>query len=155
MKNNMTFQEMLLNCNPDNAIRAALSLDSDSVNPALQAKGYDKVFYELLTLKPKKSKMILLVEEVEDWYDKKKYPHIHGKKRNNKGGLTWSLLGTPWNEFLGMEISTQYTVDQTVGYVIWEMTWTGFSQKERVGWIKKILKTKMSGFNKIVKRLLK
>lgn len=137
----MKIKDLLNRVDKELTVNAAISLDIenhkddktfDIVRQNNQREGYSKVFDILRATKPfpkKGQNWTILVNEIEEPCEKYKYPHVHGMKKGSD--LTWSMMFTPWKEWLNMEFKSDYPdLNQTMGYIIWEMTWTGFSPEK-------------------------
>ncbi len=94
-------------------------------------EGYLDVMNELQTLKSKASKFTIIIEEVEDWFDKTKYVSVSGSLPKDE--QSWAIEYTCWEEWLDMEISKEslknFSELDIYCHCLWEMTWSGFSQE--------------------------
>lgn len=109
--------------------------------------GYKGVFEELYTLKPIKTKMRIVIEDIFDEYNGKYYTDVSGKNGtlnkesdpehfgNNEVGnqeVSYAIEYTPWEEWLGMKIDPsslkRYSNLETIAHCLWEMTFAGFDQ---------------------------
>lgn len=94
--------------------------------------GYEKVLKEIRILAPVKTTFKIRVETVEDWYDKSKYTDVSGY--NTKDKTVYAIEYSPWAEWLGMTISTkslkQFSELDIFCECLWEITWSGYNQKE-------------------------
>ncbi|MBF0405862.1 MAG: hypothetical protein HQM10_00800 [Candidatus Riflebacteria bacterium] len=122
-------------------------------------EGYKQVFSELRTVKPKATKMRIVVEEVPAERNQEGYVHVSWKngtlkkaihsKHFNDGGKSdpeesFAIEFTSWEEWLGMRIDQSsaerfYEVEIIV-HCLWEMTFAGFDQasiKEQINELKR------------------
>ena len=95
-------------------------------------KGYEKVFYYLKATEPKpqgKRKILIELEPAHNKEDDKYYTYVHGITPKRRGS-EYSLMLTPWEEWLDMEICEatlyNYTNIDIICHCLWEMTFTGF-----------------------------
>ena len=122
--------------------------------------GYKQVFSELRTMKPKGTKMRIIVEEVPAERNQEAYVHVSGKngtlkkaghskhfKDDGKGiqEESFAIEYTPWEEWLGMIIdpvsSENFSEIEIIAHCLWEMTFAGFDQpsiKEKINELKGI-----------------
>ncbi|MBF0548260.1 MAG: hypothetical protein HQM08_27735 [Candidatus Riflebacteria bacterium] len=122
-------------------------------------EGYKQVFSELRTLKPKATKMRIVVEEVPAERDQEGYVHVSGKngtlkkivrsKQFNDDGKSdpeesFAIEYTPWEEWLGMRIdqpsAERFSEVEIIVHCLWEMTFAGFDQasiKEQINELKR------------------
>ena len=99
-------------------------------------KGYMLTLKELRETRPKKSKMKICVSTVIDDLaeedEDKEYVHVDGYLRGSK--WHYAIEYSPWAEWLGMEVTKKslknFTELDIVAYCLWEMTWSGYSDKE-------------------------
>jgi hypothetical protein len=128
----MKLQEMLHKCD----LKAVLDLicsRHDCKTPEEAAKcraAYDGIFHRLLKLKPKTNKKetwTLYVTSGED--GKESYDgDVCGYKEED--GERYGLDFSPWREWLAMPVVTNYSVNETIAYVLWEMTFYGYNEKK-------------------------
>lgn len=115
--------------------------------------GYKRVLKELKNLKPKlpEDKMEIEVHNVKD--KDGDYTEVHGRKKDDKTG--WAIEYTEWEEWLGMEINKKslknFSELDILVYCLWEMTWSGYSNKE----VKKSAKELFSQYGKAIKQISK
>lgn len=135
----MKLKELLVSCDIDLVISEVATFHKE-VNPdvdlAVQELGYRRALDELLGLKPTKDKgEILRVEKIlaDPLNDDKDSWHVSMGKPKSK--ITWSLAFKPWAQWLNMEVKTDFGPETTLTYILWELTFYGFTQKatERVG----------------------
>ena len=123
-------------------------------------EGYKQVFSELCTIKPKATKMRIVVEEVPAERNQEAYVDVSGKngtlkKANHSEHFKDEGIGnqeesfaieyTPWEEWLGMGIdqvsSENFSEVEIIAHCLWEMTFAGFDQpsiKEKINELKRI-----------------
>ncbi len=103
-------------------------------------KGYDKVFKILKIKKLKKSKIVIILHFRKEPDEKKTWVDVSGKEKRKKQKL--AIEFTPWSEWLGMEIEEnmkwEFSNLEILCHCLWEMTWTGFSEKQIQKFIKKL-----------------
>jgi hypothetical protein len=96
--------------------------------------GYEKVFYKLLSMKPRKhelSDLFIRVRMVEE--DGKSYPDVSGiNVANPHDKKTYGIEFLKWNDWVSMFL-TQETLDSIdyetiVGACLYEMTFYGFEE---------------------------
>lgn len=110
-------------------------------------EGYKQVFSELRTIKPKATKMRIVLEEVPAERNQEGYVHVSGKngtlktavrsKHFNDDGKSdpeesFAIEYTPWEEWLGMRIdqpsAEKFSEVEIIVHCLWEMTFAGFDQ---------------------------
>lgn len=93
--------------------------------------GYIDVMQELQKLKSKPTKFTIVVEEVEDWFDKTKYVSVSGTLPKDE--QSWAIEYTRWEEWLDMTIAKEslksFSELDIYCHCLWELTWAGFSQE--------------------------
>lgn len=134
----MKFKELLLKCDKEKvALKNAerdISINSSDQKYTLenQKLGYLDVIVQLLNLKSRNSNIwTLIVERVENDPCNNYEPwdgHVYGIKKGSKE--TWAMEYTKWEHLLGMEVKTSYNIDDTIAYLLWELTFVGFSQEK-------------------------
>ena len=96
--------------------------------------GYEKVFYKLLSMKPRKhnlSDLFIEVKMIEE--DGSSYPNVSGiNVANPHDKKTYGIEFTPWKDWVSMFL-TQETLDSIdyetiVGACLYEMTFCGFEE---------------------------
>ncbi|EKD93692.1 MAG: hypothetical protein ACD_28C00081G0002 [uncultured bacterium] len=122
-------------------------------------EGYKQVFSELRAIKPKATKMRIVVEEVPAERNQEGYVHVSGKngtlrkaihsKHFNDCGKndpeeSFAIEYTPWEEWLGMRIdqpsAERFFEVEIIVHCLWEMTFAGFDQasiKEQITELKR------------------
>jgi hypothetical protein len=123
-------------------------------------EGYNRVFSELRTIKPVRTKMRLVVEEVPEERNQEACVHVSGKdgtlkkpvhsKHFKDDGMgnqeeSYAIEYTPWGKWLGMSIdqvsSENFSEVEIIAHCLWEMTFAGFDQrsiKEKIDELKRI-----------------
>lgn len=134
----MKFKTLLLKCDKEkvalkNAERDVANNSSDPKYTIENQKlGYLNVIQQLLSLKPRNSKVwTLIVEQVANDPLNNYKPwdgHVYGIKKGSKE--TWAMEYTKWESLLGMDVKTSYSINDTVAYILWELTFMGFSQEK-------------------------
>lgn len=99
--------------------------------------GYQKVFEKLLFLHPEDSEIIIVVAHQEDDFDGEEYVDVSGKYANPKNEeeeFSQAIEFTPWNKWLGMEISPEsllhFSELEIISHCLYEMTFVGFEEEE-------------------------
>lgn len=99
--------------------------------------GYRKVFEELLYMHPEDSDIIIAVAHQKDDFDGEEYVDVSGKYANPKNEeeeFSLAIEFTPWNKWLGMEISPEsllhFSELEIISHCLYEMTFIGFEEKE-------------------------
>jgi hypothetical protein len=99
--------------------------------------GYRDVFNRLKVMIPKTSNVSLTVANQEDDFDGTEYVHVSGfyvDPTKSPDGYTGSLAieFTPWNEWLGMEVSkdslAEFSEFEIIAHSLFEMTFVGFEE---------------------------
>ncbi|MDY0334055.1 MAG: hypothetical protein RBR47_03765, partial [Bacteroidales bacterium] len=99
--------------------------------------GYKKVFEELLFMHPEDSEISIVVAHQKDDYDGEEYVNVSGKYANPKSEeeeFSQAIEFTPWNKWLGMEISQEslqhFSELEIISHCLYEMTFVGFEEEE-------------------------
>lgn len=111
-------------------------------------EGYERVFSELQTIKPVKTKMRIVIEDVFDEFDNEHYTHVSGKdgtlnkesypeyfKDDELGNqeISYGIELTDWAKWLAMDIDYEsiqkYSELDIIGHCLWEMSFFGFTRK--------------------------
>lgn len=148
----MIFKELLLKFKSDNVLKRLVKLYPNQKKNLL---GYAKAIKELTILKPHTEKMQILIEKGYNIFDKKYYCHVCAIDKNKQ---TYAIEFEPWNNWLGMEIHIDslknYTELDIICHCLYEMTFTGFSNKEvknekdkLLGLLKKVYKKEKKQWN--------
>lgn len=97
---------------------------------------YLDVFEELLYMNPENSEIEIVVAHQIDDFDGEEYVDVSGSYRNPKSEeeeFSEALEFTPWNQWLGMEISQESLEDFTeleiIAHCLFEMTFVGFEEE--------------------------
>ncbi len=97
---------------------------------------YQDVFEELLYRNPEDSEIEIVVAHQIDDFDGEEYVDVSGSYRNPKSEeeeLSQALEFTPWNQWLGMEISQEslesFTELEIIAHCLFEMTFVGFEEE--------------------------
>lgn len=115
--------------------------------------GFERVFDELLSLTPRRTRMRICLEEVfREGIDEEPYIEVFGKdgtlnknlpdfrhfsktasKEFANSETSFALDLVPWEEWLGMELDPStldaYSGHDIVAHCLWEMTFFGFDQE--------------------------
>lgn len=96
-------------------------------------EGYKAVFETLLLMDAARTDYMIVVERTPDMLDPHyRYPDVYGVKDGDD--KKWSLVFTPWAEWLGMEVCGEsmmdFSVDQITAYCLHEMTFFGFTEEK-------------------------
>lgn len=102
------------------------------INPNIdidtQLDGYTNVICELQNMDWKKSTDYIITvdkySENEGSYDGCVF--VQNLKTNEEVVLSH----LKWKELLGLEVDSLYNLEDTLFYIIWELTWWGFSEEE-------------------------
>lgn len=99
--------------------------------------GYKKVFEELLFMSPEDSEILIVVAHQKDDFDGEEYVDVSGKYANPKNEeekFSQAIEFTPWNKWLGMEISQEsflyFSELEIISHCLYEMTFAGFEEEE-------------------------
>ncbi len=100
-------------------------------------EGYALVFEKLQVLNPEESDMYIELKNVTDDFDGEHYVDVGGRYKNPKteeDKAAMALEFTPWNRWLGMEISAEsleeFSEPEIIAHCLYEMTFAGFEEKE-------------------------
>lgn len=103
------------------------------VNKSLQ--GYKTVFEKLLLMIPEKMDMEIIIERLAD--EDETYIEVSAKHKYPKSKeeqFSQAIEFTPWNKWLGMEISDrslhEYSQLEIIAHCLYEMTFVGFAEDE-------------------------
>ena len=96
--------------------------------------GYLDVFDELLYMNPEDSDIEIVVEQQIDDFDGEEYVDVSGSYKNPKEEeFSQALEFTPWNEWLGIDISQEslddFTELEIIAHCLFEMTFVGFEEE--------------------------
>lgn len=104
-------------------------------NEEKNISGYQKVFEELLFMHPEESEILIVVTHQKDDFDGEKWVEVSGKYANPKNKeeeFSQAIEFTPWNKWLGMEISPEsllhFSELEIISHCIYEMTFAGFEE---------------------------
>lgn len=104
-------------------------------NQKKSAPGYHKVLKKLRSIEPvQRDDMKIDVSHVIDDTDPEEtyeYEHVCGVVDGED--MTYAIEYMPWNEWLGIhftEQSLKYPEIDLIAHCLWEMTWSGFDEKE-------------------------
>ncbi len=124
----MKFYELFKRYTDEDIIKQVIKLYPDQKK---SKKGYQSALKELRKLKPKRTEFSIRVTKVRDGKDR--YEHVDGYRHGEGYGIEF----TSWPEWLGMYIDMQslYRIGHLdfLCHSLWEMTWSGFSNKEVQG----------------------
>jgi len=106
-------------------------------NEEKNISGYKEVFEELLFMHPEDSEILIVVAHQKDDFDGEEYVDVSGKYANPKNEeeeFSQAIEFTPWNKWLGMEISPEslqhFTELEIISHCLYEMTFAGFEEEE-------------------------
>lgn len=106
---------------------------------------YERVYEALLQMPPIHSNLHIVVAERIDEYDGEKYVEVFGRHpqpQNKDEHYAKAIEFTPWNEWLGMEISpdsvAQFTELEIIAHCLYEMTFVGFEEVQIQQELKKL-----------------
>lgn len=116
------------------------------------APGYRKVLKKLREIEPSiRSDMKIEVEHVVDDLlpeAVEEYENVSGVMQGED--IRYAIEFTPWNQWLGMEFTTEslkYPEVDLLAHCLWEMTWSGFEEEQ--------IQEKMNGLLETVKEIEK
>ncbi|RUT78422.1 DUF6557 family protein [Ancylomarina longa] len=99
-------------------------------------EGYELVFEKLKHITPKENNFEIVLQTIkeENW---ESYVHVNATDLSSEStdefSGSWSLMGTPWNEWLFMPISKEsmenFTEIEILAHCLWEMTYCGFEEE--------------------------
>lgn len=142
----LTFKELLLKSDKEKVLKKLASIDrgisktNKDFNLENQLKGYGAVYDTLLEKKESRSTMTIFVESVKnDPVNDGKTWHGHVYCRFKNRIYPYALLGIYWKKILGSRVCSNYSTNNTVAYIVWEMTYSGFCEKDIMETIKKHL----------------
>lgn len=99
--------------------------------------GFALVFEKLQLLHPEESDMYIEIKNIIDDFDGECYVDVGGRYKNPKteeDKAAMALEFTPWNRWLGMEISAEslevFSEPEIIAHCLYEMTFVGFEEKE-------------------------
>ncbi len=120
----MKFYELLAKEKDENIIKQIVKLYPDEKK---NKKGYERALRELRKIKPKKDTFSIIIENTRD--GKEKYEHVSGYQN----GERYAIEFNSWENWLGMYVDMQsmYRLGELsfLAHAIWEMTWSGYSNK--------------------------
>lgn len=97
---------------------------------------YMDVFDDLLFMNSEDSDIEIVVAQQKDDFDGEEYVDVYGSYKNPKNEeeeYSQALEFTPWNEWLGMEISQEsllhFTELEIIAHCLFEMTFIGFEEE--------------------------
>ena len=98
--------------------------------------GYEKVYEELMFMLPEDSELLIVVAHQKDDFDGAEYVAVSGKyanPQNENEEFSQAIEFTPWNQWLGMEISPesllQFSELEIISHCLFEMTFAGFDEE--------------------------
>lgn len=123
--NKITFGELLADLEDEAIAKRVIELYPDQ-----DIEGYREVLKKLRTLKPTSSDCKLAVQKVFDDDSKEWYVGVSGLK----GRTYYAIEYSPWSEWLAMPVMAKtlkaFKPLDIAAYALWEMTWSGFEEKE-------------------------
>ena len=125
-KNKIELLKNLINRYSDNQIiETIIELYPNQKN---SKKGYKKVLEELRNKPTIQTNLSIVLTKVKD--EDGNYVHVYGLDNNKK---EWAIEYTAWGEWINMEIEIKsykkYKKLEIIAHCLWEMTWSGFSDK--------------------------
>ncbi|NLI79961.1 MAG: hypothetical protein GX442_26385 [Candidatus Riflebacteria bacterium] len=124
-------------------------------------EGYKQVFSELHTIKPRATRMRIVLEEVPTERNQEGYVHVFGKNgtlrktvhpkhfndsKKDDPEESFAIEYIPWEEWLGMSIdqpsTERFSGVEIIVHCLWEMTFAGFDQasiREQINELKRIV----------------
>lgn len=110
---------------------------------------YQDVFEKLMYMIPEESPIEIVVEHQEDDFDGEEYVDVSGRFKNPKNEeeeYSQALEFTPWNQWLGMEVSQEslnhFTELEIIAHCLFEMTFIGFEEE--------VIQEEMDSIQKII-----
>lgn len=99
--------------------------------------GYKDVFEKLLFMGAEDSDIEIVVAQQKDDFDGEEYVDVSGKykhPKNEEEKFSQAIEFTPWNQWLGMDISEEsllnFTGLEIISHCLYEMTFVGFEEEE-------------------------
>jgi len=143
----MNFKEYIDKSNLDRVLDCIIGIHKrypyDKFDEDSEREGYYKVIEQLNALTPsKRSQFTLHVTKFEDKHDGWE-GQVTGKKKGDKEN--YAMEFTPWKKILAMNVESMYDIDNTVAYILWEITFFGFDQRQ--------IKEKLDDLSKRVKNI--
>ncbi len=100
-------------------------------------EGYETVFEKLLMMNPEETDMTIVISNEKDNFDGEKYVNVSGtynRPKNEDEKFSQAIEFTPWNLWLGMEISKVSLDDfsglEIIAHCLYEMTFVGFAEED-------------------------
>lgn len=119
--------------------------------------GYYRALKDLRRLRKRKTTVTLFAEWVpaDPEFDPEDKPYVHVLGHDSADNQDYALSLTPWSEWLSMPIA-QKTIDEfgeltALGYIMWEITWYGYSASQHTDFKKKI-NSSMKDVEKIIEK---
>lgn len=123
----MRFYHLVNNLDNDAIVDRLVELYPDQ-NRKKQKAGYKKALEEIKSLKPEKYNLRIVLRDFEE--EGEKWTRVSGIE----AGESYAIEFTPWRQWLGMIVSSKtvkkYSQLDIVAHALWEMTWSGFSEKQ-------------------------
>ena len=95
-------------------------------------QGYYHVLNSLKKIDPEDSQLEIDIETVHDELDDEDYVSVSGWDKDEK--VDYAIEYTPWSQWLSMKIRPKtlknFTKLDILCHCLWEMTWSGFNEKE-------------------------
>ena len=99
--------------------------------------GYKELFEKLLLMDVEDSDISIDVEHQKDDFDGEEYVDVSGTykyPKNEEEKFSQAIEFTPWNQWLGMEISQvsfiHFSELEIISHCLYEMTFIGFEEEE-------------------------
>lgn len=127
-RTDMTFKEIINRAEWPNV---AIAIVTERSCQRKNLEGYKTVFETLLLMEAALTDFRIVVERTPDLFDPRYgYPDVYGVKDGDD--KRWSLVFSPWAEWLGMEVHEEstkaFSVNQITAYCLHEMTFFGFTE---------------------------
>ncbi len=104
---------------------------------ASNLSGYKEVFEKLLLIDAEDSDISIDVVQQKDDFDGEEYVDVSGTykyPKNEEEKFSQAIEFTPWNQWLGMEISQESFIHfselEIISHCLYEMTFMGFEEEE-------------------------
>lgn len=104
---------------------------------AKNRSGYKEVFEKLMLTDVEDSDISIEVVHQKDDYDGEEYVDVSGSykhPKNEEEKFSQALEFTPWNQWLGMELSQEslnhFSELEIISHCLYEITFMGFEEKE-------------------------
>lgn len=132
----MKFKDILKNTTWLRIENKLLELYPDEKN---NISGYEKVYNDLLLMKPKSQNISIVLSLHTDEFDNTEYVDVSGKNNfpeedNNEHTFSLALEFAAWREWLGMDIEEDtlqnFSKLEIIAHCLYEMTFVSFEEDE-------------------------